>query len=181
MSQRPIRQAVLERASTHQLAAITTRRSSAQVREDEAALAAAAEAAAVQAQQAQLEKQQRVADIEDDARRQEQLKEKNLVRPDLVKTDKRRVSNRFYILILAYTLLLYFQGRKPKVDKIEDVSVSGTNERIPDPPVQRKVSTQGFAVTEYIRTYRWYHRLESEQWSKMEQMEANPTWLTRSR
>jgi len=161
MSQRPIRQAVLERAPTHQLAAITTRCSSAQVREDEAAVAAAAEAASVKAQQAQLQRQQRVADLEDDVRRQEQLNEKISVRPDLVKTDKRRVSiNICTIIVFEYRLYGYFQGRKPKVDKVEGVSLA-INEPKLEQPVQRKVSTQGNVVNDWVRTYH-YHRLESE-------------------
>ena len=83
MNEQPRRDAVANREGTKQLLAVQTRRTSAQVQQDKELAARAKAAAKAKKTTIAEQKKERVAAFEDQLRREDQQREKNMARPDL--------------------------------------------------------------------------------------------------
>ena len=95
MTDRVKRTAVANRQATDKLLDNKKCRSSAQVQQDKQTAATAAAAAEVEKTKLEAEKKRRVAAFEDHLRKEDQQREKNMARPDLVTA-------------LPYCLIVYF-------------------------------------------------------------------------
>jgi hypothetical protein len=83
MSERPKREAVVNRDGTDTLLNMQRRRSTAEVQRDKALAASAKAAARAQRTSVAAQKKARVAAFEDQLRREDQQEEKEMARPDL--------------------------------------------------------------------------------------------------
>ena len=97
MTDRVKRTAVANRQATDKLLDNKKRRSSAQVQQDKQTAAAAAAATEEEKTNLEAEKKQRVAAFEDRLRKEDQQREKNMARPDLVTA-------------LPHSLIIYLLG-----------------------------------------------------------------------
>ena len=84
MSQRPKREAVLNRGGTDQLLNLQKRRTPAEVQREKDLVASTKAAAKAQNAAADAQNKKRVADFEDHLRKEDQEQEKNMSRPDLL-------------------------------------------------------------------------------------------------
>jgi hypothetical protein len=84
MSQRPIREAVANRDGTDILLNLQKRRTSAEVQQEKKLAASAKTAASAQKAASAAQIKKRVAEFEDQLRKEDQEQEKNMTRPDLV-------------------------------------------------------------------------------------------------
>ena len=84
MSQRPKREAVINRGGTDQLLNLQKRRTPAEVQRDKDLVASTKAAAKAQKVATDAQNRKRVADFEDQLRKEDQDQEKNMSRPDLL-------------------------------------------------------------------------------------------------
>ena len=93
MSQRPKREAVINRGGTDQLLNLQKRRTPAEVQREKDLVASAKAAAKAQKTATDAQNKKRVANFEDQLRKEDQEQEKNMSRPDLL--DGHHVSHYF--------------------------------------------------------------------------------------